>query len=159
MLREPIPVARKVGVIAFGIAGTLAAVGAFYMLFKYGPVGDPEAKGVGSALLPMSFRSYVILGLGLGAAAFVARVSSPLVGSMVGLASALAIAHGGHMWHGTLLVPSLLTLTLAKRAPLAVQIVMALWFAFFLDAAFDHQPFRFVEELIKFFAYDGQYPK
>ncbi len=79
MLREPIPVARKVGVIAFGIAGTLAAVGAFYMLFKYGPVGDPEAKGVGSALLSMSFRSYVILGLGLGAAAFVARVSSPLV--------------------------------------------------------------------------------
>ena len=75
------------------------------------------------------------------------------------LATALAILHGGHTWHGLVLFAPLLVFAIAKRRPLVAQIVLAVFVVFMWHAAFDYGLFRLLEELIRFFEYDGKFNK
>lgn len=152
-------VARKLGITAVAIVGCAVVLWTFAVILKHGPPpkpGDPT-HGVGSMLLPMSFRPWVILYLGLGIGVITAIIVDPVVGSTTALCTVLAIFHAGYPWHGTICFAPFLALALSRRPSFPGLILIGFWILYILYSAFAYGPFRGVEELIRFFEYNGNY--
>lgn len=153
------PPAKKIAVTTFAVVAGVIVTACFWALLHYSPKGPDAMQGVGSSLMPLSFRPYVVLYTGLGAAAFLTYRTNLLVGACTALCTVFAILHGGHTWHGALCFAPMLALPLSTRRPFVAQLVLAFLVLFLWHMAFDYDIFRFLEEVIRFIEWDGKYNK
>lgn len=146
---------RTKAVVTLGatVGGALVVV-CFAALLRHGPKGDDGAHG-----LPVNAYYLSLVCLGVVIALVVARGASPLLGTCVALSSVLSHLHGAYAWHGYVLVGPIFALALARRRPLWVQILLGLWFVYFLQAMFWYPPLLFADELVRFFANHGYPPQ
>lgn len=154
VMRSDAPIKTRIGVTAVAAVGGAVVVACFRALVKYGPSGDDGAHG-----LHMTTSLWIVLGLFFALAIAVARGASLLVGVCVALSSGLGVLHGGHCWHGYVLVAPILALSLSEKRPRWVQIALALWFAYALQTFFAYPPLFFLDELARFFANRGFPPR
>jgi len=150
MLRGSDSLRTKALVTTASALSGAVVVACFAALLRYGPRGEDGAHGVG-----FGFFAGFMLAAGLLVAIAVAYGSSLLVGACVALSSILGIVHGGHSWHGCVCVVPLLALSLASKRPLWAQVVLGLWFVFYLNLLFLYAPLAWLEELLRFAAAGG----
>lgn len=154
LVRSDAPIRTRVAVSIAAVVGCGVVALCFAALVKYGPKGDDGAHGIA-----VNTYIWLVLGLCIIVALAVARGSSLLVGACVALSSVLGIAHGGHAWHGYVLIAPILALPLSPRRPLWVQITLGLWFVYVLQTFFGYPPLFFIDELARFFANHGYPPR
>lgn len=152
------PFAKKALATTVALTTGLATTLAFIVMMKHLPPASPETMGAGSKLLPISFNGYAIATLGLLAAGALAYYADWVTALSVALSSVLSIHHAGHTWHGFICFPPFFAYAISKKqSPIALTILAA-WFLFFIELAFDYTPAQFAQELIRFVEYGGKYP-
>jgi len=133
------------------VASVAIVVACGWALVRHGP---PDLAH--SSFVPFTAYSSLLLGVGIAVGFAVACGSSWLVGLTVVFSSVLSLYHPSHNWHATLCVAPLLALVLARRRPLWTQILLALWFVFYLQYVFQFPPLLWAEEVIGFVGRRGR---
>lgn len=144
---------RRASVLALVVSAVTVAVvfACARALVRYGP-GDLAH----SSFVPFAAYSWLLLGVGLAVAIAAACGSSLLVGVTVAFSSVLSLYHPSHNWHATLCIAPLLALVLARRRPLWTQVLVGVWFVFYLQYVFQFPPLLWAEEIIRFLERGGR---
>jgi hypothetical protein len=155
LLVAQLPLVKKLMVFAFCVICAVLTAAAFWALMTHStPAGR---RGAESVLLPLEYKGYVVIVVGLVFSIALSIAASLLVGATALVSTVLCILHAGHSWHGFVCFPVAMALGMnAPRRDYAPLLVI-LYIAFMWQFSFGYAPFHWLEELLRFIERGGAY--